>query len=220
MSEHAKPARRKRLPYWAAMLLGILGCAITANVLTIAFQLGAFDAWASLPPSPANTVQIADADELNVWVKTADGNVFWFELYCYGKDTCGQWVPLRNESEIKASRVVPLQRSEQCPKSAGDLFPLDPAGGMAQCVRVSYPGPEMGSVTYYALMADGAVKLWRNSNSSIAAYGFFFLSTMVAPVIVAIIISALYLGIRIGRKQQAEDQQHAQPSATDTAGTS
>jgi uncharacterized paraquat-inducible protein A len=65
----------------------------------------------------------------------------------------------------------------------------------------------MGSVTYYALMSDGVVKLWRNSNSSIGQSAFFFLSTFVVPVLVAIIISTLYLGIHIGQKQQAKDQE-------------
>jgi hypothetical protein len=206
MIEVPKPARRKRLPYWAAMLLGVVGCAITANVLTIAMQFGAFNTWASLPVAPSGTMQIVDADETNVWVGTGDGKVFWYELYCIGKSTCRQWVSVPNVSDIKASRVVPLQIDQQCPKSGSALFPLTPTGRMVECVLVAFPGPEMGSVTYYALMSDGLVKLWRNSNSMIAQYTFFFLSTIVVPVVVAVIISALYLGIHIGRKQLAEDQ--------------
>lgn len=219
MDRDAKPTRRKRLPYWAATLLGVVGCAITANALTIALQFGAFNAWASLPATPPSTVQIVDADETNVWVETGNGSIFWYELYCVGKNTCGRWVPVRDASDIKGSRVVPLERGQQCPKSARALFPIDPAGGMVECVHVAYPGPEMGSDTYYALMGDGIVKLWRNSNSMIAESAFFFLSTIVVPIVVAIIISALYLGIHIGRKQEAEDQKYAATSTPDTSGT-
>ncbi len=216
MDQYAKPKKKRRFPYWAAMLLGVVGCAITANAFTIALQLGAFNTWASLPDTPPGTAQIVDADDTNVWVKTGDNDIYWYELYCVGKDTCRQWAPVRSASEIKASRVVPLQRGRQCPKSASDLFPVNPAGGLVQCVLVAYPGPEMGSVTYYALMADGTVKLWRNSGSLIATYAFFFLSTIILPIVSAIIISALYLGIRIGRRQQREDQEYAAKNSVDS----
>ncbi len=209
MTNNADRKKKKMLPYWAALLLSLIGCAITANVLTIALQMGVFNAWASLPAAPAGAEQIIDADETNVWVKTGNGSIFWFELYCIGKNTCGQWVPVRSASDIKAYHVVELQRGQHCPKSAAGLFPLDPAGRMAECVWVAYPGPEMGSDTYYALMADGVVKLWRNSNSLIAQTAYFFLSTVIVPVIVAVIISALYLGIHIGRRQQAESEHPA-----------
>src|SRR5512142_3506804 len=142
MDQHAERTRKKRLPYWAALLLGILGCAIVANILTIGLQFGAFNPWQSLPAALPGAARIVDADETHVWVATGDGSILTYELYCVGSSSCREWQPVRNASDIKPARVVPLARGPQCPKSAIGLFPIGPAGEVVVCVLSAFPGPE------------------------------------------------------------------------------
>jgi hypothetical protein len=202
MNNKVELKRKKRYPYWQALLLGILITCIASNVLTILFQFGTFTPWKALPRSPSKAVHIIEADPDNIWIELEDKRIFALTMYCYQNKNCYHWQIVNNSAEINPINYHQVQKEKDC-TSISD-FPGNPwFGKVSECILApayGVPDPEWGYETYFVLMEDGTVRYWQNGNGILSFYFFFILSTIVLPLAVAIIITITYLILFIVRK--------------------
>jgi hypothetical protein len=202
MNKDTKLDLKKRTPYWAAMLIGIITTIVVSYLLTINFINGAFTFWKSLDSPPSGASHIIDADPDNIWIEANDGHIFTLSLYCYRNESCYRWVMVDNASDIPPTQYVPLERGVNCTGIRDGFFPRNPMGKITECVSATFYGMESGYITYFVLMADGKVKYWQHGNSLIEDIYLFFISTVVLPILVAVIISVVYLVRYIVRKSR------------------
>lgn len=196
---------RKRLPYWLVLLLGVVLTLIVANFLSVMFQMGAFVAWQNLSSPPSPSTHILSADGNVVWVETKDKEIFELTVNCY-RENCFQWTKTVKDIPLYVEGAgISINRGTDCKSLSSETFPLSPSGEMIECVNVTNFGSGYGSVTYFALMADGTLKYWSNGNNAISSQLTFICATCVLPFIVAVLITVAYLfGNFVNRKQKLQ----------------
>jgi len=112
-------------------------------------------------------------------------------------ENCYQWTKINEQTETAPLQYQPIKRGENCSSLGGSFSPSIPSTfEVKECVLApayGVPDPEWGDETYFALMADGTIEYWQHGNGPLDFFGFFIFSTMILPVIVAVIISVMYL---------------------------
>ncbi len=196
--------RRKILPYWFTLSIGVVLSCILMNLLTIIFQheIVEFWSWTTLSDAPAGIKTIVTARPNQVWVETQDGGLFIgdIDFSCPGDFTvCWEWRSVSNFSEIP-QQAFPVRRDDNCKNLRNDISPRNPRGEMVECVYAYELGAEYGDEGYFALMSDGSVLHFQEGHTWITSDILFIFSTFIFPIIVAIIISVIYLVIYIIRR--------------------
>jgi len=195
MNQEITAKTKKPLPYWAALIICVALTCVISNFLTLMFQFGGFTTWKSLSKPASGATHILDADGDNVWVEAGDGNLYTLTLYCADNEKCKQWKIVDSATEISPFQCRPIIRESNCSSIKSSFSPNNPlTGEVNECVVADgcFPEPEYGSQTWFALMSDGSVKYWQHGNGMLGFYGFFICSTIVLPIVTAIIVTAIY----------------------------
>ena len=201
MNAEAESKPIKRLPYWAILLIGVVVTGVVANLLSILLQIGGFRTWKSLSKPLSQATHIIQADSNVVWVETKDSEMFELTVNCY-RENCFQWLKTTENIPDTGAGTI-LSRGTNCASLSTEIFPLSPSGKVIECIKVVDFGAEYGSVTYYALLADGTLQYWENGNNSISIAVFFVIATFILPFLVAVLISVVYLIIKIVKRTRA-----------------
>ena len=189
---------KKKLPYWAVVLIGVIVTAIVANFLMSIFLVGGFTSWTALPKPPSQIIHVVHADTNNVWVETTDAQKFKLLLNCYNNKSCYQWTKVDDVPKpIDSYSGLSLDKGTDCTSLNKNRFPTAPFGKVIECLKVVEIGAEYGFVIYFALMADGTLQYWANGSNAIAAELLPVFTIFVLPFFVAIMISVLYLINRV-----------------------
>ena len=196
--------RQKTLPYWITLLISVVLSCVLMNVITITFQAEIFDfaSWTSLYDAPAGITTIVGARPNQVWVETQDGSLFMNEIdfSCPGDFTiCWERRSVSNLSEIP-QQAFSVRRGENCKNLGSDISPRFPSGKMVECVYAYEVGAEYGDDGYFARTSDGSVLYFHKARTWMTSDILFIFSTFIFPVIVAIIISVVYLVMSIIRQ--------------------
>jgi hypothetical protein len=195
MDNEITPKIKKPLPYWAALIIWVALTCVISNFLTLMFQFGGFTTWKSLSKPTSGATHIRDADGDNVWVEAGDGNLYTLTLYCVDNENCKQWKIVDGSTEINPLQCRPIKRASECTSLKSSFFPNNPlTGEVNECVVANgcFPDPEYGSETWFALMSDGSVKYWQHGNGLMGFYVLFIGSSIVLPIVTAIIVTAIY----------------------------
>lgn len=189
--------RRKILPYWLTLLIGVILSCILMNLVMITFQaeIFAFWSWITLGDAPANIKTILAARPNQVWVETQGGNLFIgdVDFSCPGDFTlCWEWRSVSNLLEIP-QQVFSIRRGDNCKNLRSDLSPRNPKGEIVECVYAYEIGAEYGDEGYFALMSDGSVLHFQEEFTWMTSDLLFLFSTFIFPVMVGIIISVVYV---------------------------
>jgi hypothetical protein len=197
--------KRRRLPYWVALIIGIIAVCLLGNFLTFIFQTGILLPWKSLPKLQSKVVHILDADPYNVWVQTNDDRIFVLTLDCCTYQKYHKWlevdsledvVPFLYHHDIITNE--PIKRGVNC----DNLSIFNPwIGKTTECVLTRGLGPEFAYETYFVLKPNGTVMYWEHGDI-LNIFFFSFLSSIVLPILVAIICSGIYLMILFIRKRK------------------
>jgi hypothetical protein len=191
MNIESKSKLKKQLPYWVFLLIGVIATSLLANFLSIFFQTGGFKTWKSLSTPPSQATHIIHADTNVVWVETENSEIFALTVNCY-RENCFQW--LKTEDIPDPFAYMTLYRGTNCASLHTEQFlPLSPFGKEIECVKVDELGVEYGTVSYFALMADGTLMYWENTISIFSMQFFSAFFTYILAFFVAIIISVIYL---------------------------
>ena len=197
--------QRKTLPYWLALLIGVVLTCILTNAVTASSQFGMFNSWTSLNSPPSGAKKLIDAQYNQIWIEANDGRFFTASILfnCEGKDMCWEWevideVPKMFESDF------PLMRASSCKEVRDDKFLSNPDGQIVECVYARFLGPDFWEEGYFALMADGNVLYWKNGGNALGTQVVFILSTVIVPFTMAVIISIIYLIMHIINQRSAE----------------
>lgn len=191
LKQDITPKSHRRIPYWIAIIIGALVSCLVANILTLGFQLGKFTFWKTLPKPSVAVRQIVDADQNKIWIESDEGRIFSYSMNCFSNDNCLKWMIENDPMEVSPSFGSSSTKGSDC--TTLDPRQKNPRGKVVECLLVDSSGPEYGSITFFALLADGSIKYRMLSNSTIGMYFFIFLSTFVLPVIVMMIISLVYI---------------------------
>lgn len=198
--------QRKKLPYWLTLLIGVILSCILMNVITMTFPGGVPNSWEVLGFPPVGIKAIVDASFSQVWVEAEDGSLFTADIQfpCKDKDcrergTEWEWKAVNDSSSVPTQNF-PVVRGNDCEKLEDGVVPSNPKGQIVECVYAYELGLEYREEGYFALMADGNILYWQGSNNAIATQLNFIFSTFIFPLIVALIISAVYLVIYIVRR--------------------
>jgi hypothetical protein len=176
------------------------------NLMTITFQAEIFDfsSWTTttLYDAPVNITTIVAARPNQVWVETQDGSLLMNEIdfTCPGDFTiCWEWRSVSDFSEIP-QQAFSVRRGNNCKNLRSDISPLNLSGKMVECVYAYELGAEYGDEGSFALTSDGSVLYFHKGRTWMTSNILFIFSTFIFPVIVAIIISTVYLVISIIRQ--------------------
>ena len=196
--------RRKILPYWLTLLIGLVLSCILMNLLTITFQTEIFNfwSWITLIDAPAGIKRIIAARPNQAWVETQEGSLFIADrsFACPGDFTmCWEWRSVSNLSEIP-QQTFSIRRGDHCKNLRSDHSPRNPIGKMVECVYAYELDAEYGDEGYFALMSDGSVLHFQKGRTYMTSNILLIFSTFVFPIIVAIIISVVYLVIYVIRR--------------------
>ena len=191
--------RRKYFPYWLTLLVSVVLSCVLMNLVTIVFQAEIFDfwSWTTLIDPPAGITTIVAARPNQVWVETQNGNLFMTEVHfsCPGDFTiCWEWISVSNLSEIP-QQAFSVRRGDNCKNSRSDISPRIPSGKMVECVYAYELGAGYGDEGSFALTPDGSILYFYKARIWMTSDILFIFSTFIFPVIVAIIISVVYLVI-------------------------
>jgi hypothetical protein len=206
MDKDANTNANKQTSYWTVLITSVTITCIAANLVTLISQSGGFTTWKLLPKPPSGAVRIVDADGSNVWIEANDGNIYTLTLYCSEGGNCRQWQKVDDSAKIDPFQCRPVKRGSNCATLGGSFSPNKPfTGEVTECIVADgcFPDPEYGSETYFALLSDGTVKYWQHGNGLLGFFGFFIISTLILPTIVAILISAIYLVRNVLRRRKA-----------------
>ncbi len=190
--------QRKKIPYWLTLSVGVVLSCILMNAVTTTFPKG-WNHWENLGSPPGRIKTILDVWYGNkMWVETQDGNFFEGYFSNYYEGSKWEWTPSDSVAFVSANddpALYPvLRRGNDCEKLQDGVVPFNPKGHIVECVYV-WESYNLGDIDYYfALMADGNILYWHNTRNSADGLGF---SCFTFPLIVAIIISAIYLGIYV-----------------------
>ncbi len=202
MTSKISPMPNKRIPYWVVQILVAITTCVGANLLTIGFEFGAFVFWGSLKSPPSGAIKIIDADRNNIWVEANNGQLFTANVNCFENKECRKWNGVSSISDIKPFHEVPARRGANCESIRRGPFPNDPWGKVVECILAPYPGPELGTETYYALMSDGTIKDWFHGSDTISALCFFLVSTVILPILAIILASSINQRKRVAAKSE------------------
>ena len=201
MNENSRP--KKRIPYWRALIVGILIPVIGGFLFAILMSYGAFTAWKPFEGPPSGIAQIITIQwdrNGKVWVKANDGAYYSGNLLCYGNsgEASYVFVPIllyHNWKSIKDISQIPQEnilRGRNCTSLRMDIFPFNPAGPIRECFYTYQKGYLGGNLIYIALMADGSLKFWESAGNIVIGI-FFGLLSIPLSFVVAVIISVTYL---------------------------
>jgi hypothetical protein len=201
-----RSSQRKTLPYGLTLLVSVILSCILMNVFTMSSQPDMFNSWTSLNSPAPGVNRIIDANFRQVWVETQDSRFFTAELFfnCEDKDMCWEWKEIENIPDMPEP-YFPILRGNDCATLQKDTTPSNPNGQVLECVYTHFPGPEFGSKSFFALMADGNILYWHDGDSIIETQALFILSTFIIPFIVAVIVSVIYLMIHIMNRSSREN---------------
>jgi hypothetical protein len=191
MNTESESKPKKRLPYWAVLLIGVIVTGVVANLLSTMLQIGGLTTWKSLSKPPSQAIHIIYTDSNVVWVKTKNSEIFELTVNCY-RENCFQWLKTTEDLPGPSAGTF-LSRGTNCASLSTEVFPISPSEKVVECVKVVQSGGEFGSVAYFALMADGTLQYWANGNSIIAMQVLFVFATFILPFFAAVLISAVYL---------------------------
>jgi len=195
--------RRKILPYWIAVLISVVLSCVLMNLITITFQAQIFDfwSWTTLIDVPAGITTIVAARPNQVWVETQDGSLFMNEIDfdCPGDFTiCWEWRSVSKLSEIPL-QAFSVRRGNNCKNLRSDIALRILSGKMVECVYAHELGAEYGDEGSFARMSDGSLLYFHKARTWMTSDILLIFSTFIFPVVVAIIISVVYLVISIIR---------------------
>ena len=203
-SMDTNPNRKKGIPYWRALVVGILIPLIGVNLYPI-FVLwtdGLYNTWIPLkgPPSGAAQIIIFPMKWLGkIWVKANNGTYYSAKLLCNQASsddalnmcdprfTPPDWKPEEKISQTPGEKIL---RGSNCSSLKKGIFPFNPAGPIRECFYTYLHG-DFGGDLYIALMADGTLKFWESVEDSY--WRGWVVTSIVLSVIFAVIISLLYL---------------------------
>jgi hypothetical protein len=174
------------------------------NLVTIVFQAEIFDfwSWTRLIDAPAGVTTIVAARPNQVWVETQDGSLFMNEIdfACPGDFTiCYEWISVSNLSEIP-QQAFSVRRGDNCKNLRSDIALRILSEKMVECVYAFEVGAEYGDEGSFALTSDGSILYFHKARIWMTSEILFIFSTFIFPIIVAIIISVVYLVISIIRQ--------------------
>jgi|GEM_PF-6554114 len=197
------------LAFFTTLLIGVVLTSLVINLFIDMFLTGAGNAWGSLakPPSPA--IHILQADSYHIWIETQDLQKFTISLNCYETENCNKWVKAENIPETVEGSGFSSSRGTNCESLDQWSLPSSPSGRVVECVRVSYAGPEFGSVNYFALLADGTLRHWVHSDSSITREVYKIFSFFLV-ILVGVSISVFYLMLYIVRRARKNRETKSQ----------
>jgi hypothetical protein len=200
-----KPQSEDRLPYGTVLFLSMIFTCIVANVITFAQQSDFFDSWNPLPILPSGVAHIVDADADNIWVEDGNGNLYTLTLQCANNDNCPEWQRVQDATAIQPFVCHSTTRAAACTGLAGSYSPNPLSGEVKECILAEGCSfePSYGYETYFALMSDGTVKYWEHGSGTLVLASNFVLSSVVLPLIVAVIISIIYWGRHVAKTVKA-----------------
>jgi hypothetical protein len=201
--DHPNP-RRKILPYRLTLLISVVLSCVLMNLVTIVFQAEIFDfwSWTTLIDPPAGVTTIVAARPNQVWVETQDGSLFMNEVdfSCPGDFTiCYEWISVSDLSEIP-QQAFSVRRGDNCKNLRSDIALRILSGKMVECVYAFEVGAEYGDEGSFALTSDGSILYFYKARIWMTSEILFIFSTFIFPIIVAIIVSVVYLVISIIRQ--------------------
>ncbi|MFT3890798.1 MAG: hypothetical protein QM730_04120 [Anaerolineales bacterium] len=198
---------KDNVPFGVVLFVGMLLTCILANAISFPMQSGMFTSWKSLPALPSKAIHIVEVDPDHVWVETSNGDIYTAALMCKETENCNQWIEIVSPTEIMPLQYQPIKRGETCSSLDGNFSPSIPSKfEIKECILATaygVPDPEWGYKTYFALMADGTVKYWRHGNGILGFFGSFIFSTVILPVLVAVVISMSYLIRNVLQRRKA-----------------
>jgi hypothetical protein len=169
------------------------------NAITMTFPGGVPNSWKDLGAPPAGIKSIVNANWAQIWIEAQDGSFFTADIQfpckdedCKERDTEWEWKAINDLSSVPTQNF-PVVRGSDCEKLEDGVVPSNPKGQIVECVYAYELGLEYREEGYFALMADGNIHYWQGGNNAIATQLNFVFSTFIFPVLVAIIISAIYL---------------------------
>lgn len=114
--------------------------------------------------SPYKFVEIMDATYIEVWARVENGDLYYYELYCYSDEICKKWIKtgsvpknLRNPNTPNEGNL-PFEKGKICPRS--DSIPKEPPANIIECALGSYHSI-VWQGRYYALLIDGTIWTWK-----------------------------------------------------------
>jgi hypothetical protein len=207
MGAKTESQSKDNVPFGFVLFVGILLTCILANAISFPLQSGMFTSWKSLPALPSKAIHVVEVDADNVWVETSNGEIYAATLLCGKAEDCDQWIEIDSLTEITPLQYQPIKRGENCSSLDGSFSPSIPSRfEVKECILATaygVPDPEWGYKTYFALMTDGTVKYWQHGNGILGFFGSFIFSTVILPILVAVIISMIYLIRNVLQRRKA-----------------
>lgn len=113
--------------------------------------------------SPYKFKEIVDATYIEVWTRVENGDLYYYELYCYTNEICKTWIKTDNiPSNLRNPNIptvgnLPFEKDTTCPRS--ESIPNQPPASIVECALGSY-FVQVWQGRYYALLTDGTIWTW------------------------------------------------------------
>jgi hypothetical protein len=145
---------------------------------------GAFSSW-ELLEGHGGFIEIVDANSQTVWARDALGAQYYLNINCHSETPCNIWLESESIPEnIHGGPERDIERTRVC-----EGYPLmgRPPGEVVGCVRAHWAGAEHGTVTFFALLANGEIWKWQNSAAFFQDI-FLLLLTPIAGLVVGFVL--------------------------------
>lgn len=144
-------------------IIGIfVGLGVGYGILILDSE-GAFSSW-DLLSAHQHFEKIVTADPYTVWAQATDLKIYSWNSNC-NKENCNEWIEVRGLPEDLDDPMNTLVIGDSCEMDY--LFEKEPQSNVIECARVIQRGPEFGGTTYYALLENGKILMWKHSGNSI-----------------------------------------------------
>lgn len=169
--------------------------------LYIGMEIGSFrdenkqkyEPWKQIE-SPYKFKEIVDATSDTVWVKTIDGKLYSWEMYCDHDMECEKWVETQEvPADIHEGYAAQqFEKNNFCPLSRSSL-PKEPPSTVKECGVGSYMSI-VWIAQYYALLDDGTIWYWKYpvGNDSVGWTEIYSLGGIFAGFAIALLAFVIF----------------------------
>lgn len=182
--------------FFVFCILGIIGGIGVGYGILILDANGMFSSWEPLNGN-LQIEKIVGANSHEVWVRATDQKVYSWNTNCY-RENCNQWIEAEEAPEDSYGSMDTLEIGASC--KTDYFFAKEPRGNIIECARVEERFSDLWGNTYYALLDNGKLLMWKHSSNSIVFEVMPFVS---APWgLVAGVLAFLFFTVRRSRKNK------------------
>ena len=179
--------------FFVFCILGIIiGVGVGYGILILDTN-GMFSSWEPLDGNQ-QFEKIVSADNQTVWARVVDGKVYSWNTNCY-QENCNQWI----EAEDIPDSMDSLEIGDSC-KMDEYFLAREPRSNIIECARVDIQFVDVWGTTYYALLDNGKILMWKYSSNSIEVEVMPFISSPFG--LAAGVLAFLFFTIRRSMKNK------------------